>query len=125
MEISINSKLAKGDMIWLEQQFETRGFSLQMASMSLNCHAADFQSAFPQASNALFCSGPSSSANLADVTMTLEIQHGLTVISLFAASDQACQYAFSALSVCVPASWVLPAQCSSIKLQQSKIHALA
>lgn len=50
VEISINSKLAKGDMTWLEQQFEMRGFTLQVASMSLHCHVADFQSAFPQVS---------------------------------------------------------------------------
>ena len=50
MQISINSKVTKADMVWLEQQFETRGFTLQIATMGLQCHVADFQSAFPQVS---------------------------------------------------------------------------
>ena len=50
VQISINSKVTKADMVWLEQQFDARGFTLRIATLGLKCHVADFQSAFPQVS---------------------------------------------------------------------------
>jgi len=47
VHISINGKVTTADMVWLEQQFGTRGYTMHIAKMSIHCHVADFQSAFP------------------------------------------------------------------------------
>ena len=47
MQISVSAKVTTADMNWLEQQFETKGFTQHIDSIAVHCHVADFQSAFP------------------------------------------------------------------------------
>lgn len=70
MHISLSSKVTKADIAWLEQQFDMRGFTPQIARMGLQCHVADFQSAFPQVGSVPY-SSLKSSVDRARLTMTL------------------------------------------------------
>ena len=75
MHISLNSKLTKADIAWLEQQFDLRGFNPQIARMGLQCHVADFQSAFPQVSS------PPYSFSLARASLTIALPETRTACS--------------------------------------------
>ena len=43
----MSAKVTTADMQWLEQHLGARGFTPHLARVTMDCHLADFESAFP------------------------------------------------------------------------------